>query len=516
MKLLKKLYNIAAAIFSRRFIIILLIAGQIAFLIGSIILLGENYYIMQAGLSAIAFILALYIVNRDENPAFKIAWLIPLLLFPVLTAGLYLYFKLQISLQLIKKAHLKVLDDTKSCMQSDEPVMKKLEQDDPKAANYCRYMNDYAGYSVCGNSSAEYYPSGEAIFPEIKNALEQAEKFIFIEFFIVNEGRMWREILDILKRKAAAGVDVRVIYDGFGSQLSLPASYHKKLEALGIKVRVFSPFSPFLFTAQNNRDHRKIIAIDGRIAFTGGFNLADEYINEKRRFGYWKDGGIKISGDAVFNCTVMFLRMWSVLAREQVSCEDFRAKNAQADCGSGFVLPFGDSPIDEEPVGKHTYMHIINSAQKYVYISTPYLTLDSDMMSAIEYASKSGVNIKLLLPGIPDKKYMLTIARSQYKKLLSIGVEIYEFDKGFVHEKLFISDDKVAVSGSINVDYRSLYLHFECGAFLYKQDCIKDMKKDYLNIVSEHSTQITESFCKELPLHSKISGAFLNIIASIL
>ena len=517
MKFLKKLYGCVTKVFSRRFIIILLIIAEILFLIDSVILMGEVYYIVDIVMGIIAFILSLYIVNRDEDPAYKIAWLFPLLLFPVLTAFLYLFFKLQISLQLIKKGHIKVVEETKDCLQPDENTIEYLESENPKIAGYCRYMQKYAGYPAAANSKADYYPSGEKVFPDIKQALESAENFIFMEFFIITEGKMWSETLDILKRKAQAGVDVRLIYDGFGSQMALPSGYHKKLEAVGVKTRIFSKFTPFLSTSQNNRDHRKIVVVDGKTAFTGGFNMADEYINEKERFGYWKDGGVRITGDAVYNCTVMFLRMWSFLTHEKADCESFKAQSERLDCPEGsFIIPFSDSPIDDEPVGKLTYLNIINNARKYVYISTPYLVLDSDMVTAMEYATKSGVDVKLLLPGIPDKKYMKMIAQSQYKKLLRKGVEIYEFDKGFVHEKLFVSDDDVAVSGSINLDYRSLYLHFECGAFLYRQDCIADMKNDYLEMVTKHATRVTQQWIKEIPLWQKIAGAMLNVISSLL
>lgn len=516
-KLMRKLYEIIAMVFSRRFIVILLILGQLVFIVASIMMLGDYFYILYIVSSVMAALLAFYIVNRDEPAAFKISWLIPLLIFPMFITFFYLYFNFQVSVQLIRKRHLEIMDSTKDALSSPAQLMEGLRADNPKLWGYCNYMGSYGGYTPCVNSSAEYYRSGEEIFPDIKEALESAERFIFLEFFIVNEGKMWGEVLDILKRKVAEGVDVRLIYDGFGSQLSLPAGYHKRLQAMGVKARIFNRFTPFLSTSQNNRDHRKIVVVDGKTAFTGGFNLSDEYINEKLRFGYWKDGGVKITGDAVYSCTVMFLRMWSFVSREPVDCASFKVKSDEQKCrDESFILPFGDSPVDDEPVGKFTYLNIINNARDYVYISTPYLILDSEFMTALEYASKSGVKIKLLLPSIPDKKYMRYIAQSQYKKLLSIGVEVYEFDKGFVHEKLFVSDDEVAVSGSINLDYRSLYLHFECGAFLYRQDCIADMKHDFLELTTKHSTRITERYCKEIPLYEKAAGAVLNVFSSLL
>ncbi len=516
-KLLRMLYSIATAVFSRRFIIILLIIWQIAFIIGSILILGENYYILYIISSVLSVIFALYIVNRDEPPAFKIAWIIPMLLFPVFMVFFYVYFSFQTSAQLIKKSHRAIMENTRDVFERPERLMNSLRADVPKLENYCRYMMDHGGYAPCPNSSAEYYPSGEAVFPDIKEALERAEKFIFIEFFIINEGKMWGEILEILKRKAAAGIDIRLIYDGFGSQLSLPAGYHKKLRAIGIKTHVFGRFTPFLSSSQNNRDHRKIIVVDGKVAFTGGFNLADEYINQKLRFGYWKDGAVRIVGDAVYNFTVMFLRMWGFVAREEIDCAAFKAERSPVKCREeSFILPFGDSPVDDEPVGQLTYLNIINNARDYVYISTPYLTLDSELNTALKYAAKSGVKVRILMPSIPDKKYMRVMAHSQYKQLLDNGVEIYEFDKGFVHEKLFIADDEVAVSGSINMDYRSLYLHFECGAFMFRQDCIADMKRDYNEIITKHSTKITKEFCDNISLPVKIAGAVLNVFASLL
>lgn len=512
-----RMKNLFMLIFSRKFIVALLILGQILFIALSVTVLGDIYLAVYIIMMVIAGILALHIVNSDDDPAFKIAWLIPLLVVPPLAAFMYIFFKAQISLELIKKFHIKIQNETKPLLQPSEELEREVEEESVQLSRYTKYMWDYGGYPICKNSNAEYYGSGEAAFEPIKQALMQAEKFIFIEFFIVQEGRMWGEILDILKEKVQNGVDVRVIYDGFGSQLSLPRGYHKKLEKMGIKAKVFSPFTPFLTTAQNNRDHRKIIVVDGKTAFTGGFNLADEYINEEERFGYWKDGGVKVTGDAVFNFTVMFLQMWMFVSQATCDVSSFKAlpdENGKYKENS-FILPFGDSPIDSEPTGKLTYINILNNAKDYVYISTPYLVLGNEMISAIKYAVKSGVKVKLLLPGIPDKKYMKIIAQSRYRMLLDLGVEIYEFTDGFVHEKSFISDDKVAVSGSINVDYRSFYLHFECGVYMYNTDCVMDMKADFEGMLAK-SKQITLEECRKIPVLTRFAGALLNVVAALL
>lgn len=513
---MKRLWKLLLQFFSRKFIVALLILGQIVFIALSITLLGDNYLAIYIVMTLIASVLALYIVNSDEDPAFKIAWLIPLLVVPPLTAFMYIFFKAQISLQLMKKHHIKIQQETKKEMELPDELLDRIGEQSESLKRYSKYMWDYGGFPVCENSKTKYYSSGEEVFPVIMEELEKAEKFIFLEFFIVQEGRMWGEILELLKRKVAEGVDVRVIYDGFGSQLSLPAGYHKKLQKAGIKTQVFLPFSPFLSTSQNNRDHRKIVVVDGNVAFTGGFNLADEYINEKERFGYWKDGGVRVEGDAVFNFTVMFLQMWQFLTQENCDISSFKAEYKKLEGTEGsYVLPFGDSPIDNEPVGKQTYMSILDGAKDYVYISTPYLVLGNEMMNAIRYATKSGVKVKLLLPGIPDKKYMKIIAQSKYRQLVEMGVELYEFTDGFVHEKSFISDDEIAVSGSVNVDYRSFYLHFECGVAMYRTHSVMDMKQNFEEMLSK-SEHITLERCDKIPLRIRFFGACLNIFESLL
>lgn len=514
---MRKLKKFMMLIFSRKFIIVLMILLEIMFMALCVTVLSDIYLGVYVVMTILGFILALYIVNSNDDPAFKIAWLVPLLIAPPLTAFMYFFFKTQISLQLIKKYHIKIEKETKSLMEYPKELREEIAEESGSLSRYAEYMWNYGGYPICKNSKSEYYGSGEAVFPHIKEELRSAEKFIFIEFFILLEGKMWDEVLEILKEKVQQGVDVRVIYDGLGSQLSLPRGYHKKLEEIGIKTRVFGPFAPFLTTASNNRDHRKIVVVDGKVAFTGGFNIADEYINVIDRFGYWKDGGVRITGDAVYNFTVMFLRMWMFLNYNQ-PCDiaSFKAEPQQLECReNSYVLPFGDSPIDNEAIGKRTYISVLNTARDYVYISTPYLTPCNEFMGAIRYAVKSGVKVKLLLPGIPDKKYMKMIAQSKYKSLLDIGVELYEFTEGFVHEKSFIADDRVAVSGSVNVDYRSFYLHFECGVFMYNTEAVGSMKQDFEGML-ERSERITYEHIKKIPVVTRFCGAVLNVFAALL
>ena len=314
---------------------------------------------------------------------------------------------------------------------------------------------------------------------------------------------MWRTILDILERKATEGVDVRLIYDGFGCLTTLPYHYERFLREKGIQCQVFNPFRPLQNIVQNNRDHRKICVIDGKTGFTGGINLADEYINQKRRFGHWKDTAVILKGEAVWNMTVMFLHMWNVIANSSEPIDHelhlphhFHPDSFESD---GYVQPYSDTPLDGEIVGENVYLNIINRARKYVYICTPYLIIDNEMMTALCLAAKSGVDVRIMTPGIPDKKMVFLLTQSYYEQLLEAGVHIYEYQPGFLHAKSFVCDDEIAVVGTINLDYRSLYLHFECAACLYQVEEIAEIEKDF---------QRTLEKCQEVTLENRKKGTF--------
>lgn len=317
----------------------------------------------------------------------------------------------------------------------------------------------------------------------LKKQLNAAEKFIFMEYFIVDNGVMWETLLEILERKAKEGVEVRFMYDGMCSISRLPYNYPKILESKGIKCKIFSEIRPILSTYQNNRDHRKICVIDGEVAFTGGVNPADEYINEKERFGHWKDTAIMLQGEAVQNFTILFLQMWNVTERRKENYEQYlTTKSREFRRELGYVLPYGDSPFDDEDVGKEVYLHILNHAKKYVHIMTPYLVLDNETLTNLTYAAKCGIEVIIIMPHIPDKWYAFVVAKTHYEELIEAGVQIYEYTPGFVHAKVFVSDDDTATVGTINLDYRSLYLHFECGAFIYNNQVVRDIEKDFEHI----------------------------------
>ncbi|MCL2420367.1 MAG: cardiolipin synthase [Defluviitaleaceae bacterium] len=332
------------------------------------------------------------------------------------------------------------------------------------------------------------YRFGEAMFEDMLAALSQAEKFIFMEYFIIKESGMWDRLLEVLVRKAGGGVDVRLIVDDLGSHRLFTRSYVAKLQSQGIKVLRFNPMVPFLLLFMNNRDHRKITVIDGHTAFNGGINIADEYINQKKPFGVWKDTGVRLQGDAVWSFTLMFIEMWDTFC---VTCERindhlaYKHIPAETVETESFVLPYGDTPLGHERLGENVYVDMLNQAEQYVYIFSPYLIISEKMINTLQMTAKRGVDVRLITPGIPDKKMVHRLARSYYRCLLEAGVRIYEYTPGFLHAKSFVCDDEIAVVGTINLDYRSLYLHFECATLLYQSDVIQDIKDDALQTIAE-------------------------------
>lgn len=430
----------------------------------------------------ISILAVLWIINRDENPAYKMSWIILILLVPLLGGVFYLVAGHKRPSRGLRRRLEAEQERRKEDLSQDPNIMKALEETEPHVAGQFRYVSEKAGYPVYQNTTARYYSLGEDLFRELLEELEKAEHFIFMEYFIVEDGLMWGSILRILEEKAKAGVDVRFMYDDMGCVSLLPANYEKQLEAKGIQCMAFNPFIPFLSLVMNNRDHRKITVIDGHTAFSGGVNLADEYINEKVRFGHWKDTGFMLRGEAVWNYTVMFLNIWNAFRHTDVSYEAFRPhrNHPAAFQSDGYVQPFGDSPLDEEIVAENVYLNILNQATDYVYIFTPYLIIDHEMETALCLAAKRGVDVRIVTPGIPDKKVIFQITRSYYTPLLKAGVRIYEYSPGFLHAKSYVCDDELAVVGTINMDYRGLYLHFECGTCFYQNHIVNQVKQDSL------------------------------------
>lgn len=519
-KLKKGKQGILHVVFSRTGIIILMALIQLGILLICFKLIRDYVFVTYWGMVFLGIWLVIVIISKPGNPAFQIAWIVPILTVPVFGALFYLYFNTQIGSRQLNKLILEEQAHTASFVEQDPETERKLREESPQMANLASYLRKAGGSAVHENTSARYFSSGEEVLEPLLQELRSANKFIFIEFFIINPGFMWDSVLEILKAKAQEGVEVRLLYDGMNELFRLPHGYPQELEKYGIKCRVFAPIIPALSTTQNNRDHRKIVVVDGRMAMTGGINLADEYINRKVRFGYWKDAAIMIEGDAVKSFTLMFLRMWKVTNPKTQEAEDYRKyidvpPADKTGRESGYVLPFDDNPLDGELASELVYMDILYSAKKYVHIMTPYLVLDHEMIVALTYAAKRGVDVKIMMPHVPDKKYAFLLARTYYNELLDAGVQIFEFEPGFVHTKAIVSDDEKAVVGSINMDFRSFYFSFECGVLLYRNTAVAGLENDFETALKKCLT-VTHDFYKKQLLIGRIAGKVLRLFAPLM
>lgn len=476
---------------------------------------SESFFDFYLASLTLSIIIVFIIINNKSNPSYKIAWIVPVMIFPIFGGLFYLlYGGNKLSTREKLKMVIQNIEMTNSLKQDDE-IIKKIGDKSIYAKNQSEYILNYAKCPVYNNTETTYFKIGEEKFEALLRELKKAEKFIFLEYFIIQEGKMFNSILEILEEKAKQGVDVRLIYDDVGCIVTLPHNYKNTLEAKGIKCRVFNPIKPFFTRRLNNRDHRKIVVIDGDVGFTGGINLADEYINEYEKHGYWKDAGIMLKGDAVWNLTVMFLSMWDYIDNKEEDYIKFKPSKNKYYNSKGYVQPFDDSPLINEPIGETVYLNLINKAKEYIYINTPYLIIDNEMATALKIAAKSGVDIKIVTPYIPDKKFVHAVTKSYYESFIKDGIEIYEFTPGFMHAKTFVVDAEYGVVGSINLDFRSLYLHYECGVWLYKTESIKSMKDDYLETL-KRCHKVTMEECKNTSSIRKVLRLIIRMFAPLL
>lgn len=507
--------NFFKVVFSRAVFTGAFIALQFAAVYLAITRFNEHFAIFYGVCLVLSAVVVVYLVSRDGNPAYKIAWIIPILALPVFGVLLYLVFgKNQLSLK--EKARMSSVAEQYEKAMRSVPAAEPALPEHTDAKRVSDYLHRAAGAPVFTHTETTYLPVGEVYFDTLLAELEKAEKFIFMEYYIIAPGTMWNAIHEVLRRKAESGVDVRVMYDDFGCMYKLPEGYEDTLEAEGIRCCVFNRFIPILSPRFNNRDHRKICVIDGNVGFTGGINFSDAYINVVQRCGHWLDAGVMLRGEGVYALTAMFLSMWDYT---RGVTEDFTSYAPDAAlCESitapGWVQPFGDTPLDNEPVGETVYMHLINRAKDYVYINTPYLIIDNEMITALTAAAKSGVDVRIVTPAISDSALVHEMTRSYYETLILAGVKIYEYTPGMVHAKTFIADDRSAVVGTINLDYRSLYLHFECGVWMCDTPAIADMKAEYLSEL-ERSAPITEELCLEQRRGRRLIRAVLRTLAPL-
>lgn len=510
---MKKLLKI---LFSRLTFGLVFIILQVGVLVLTLYYFRDTYAQVQTVFTVLSVISVLYIVNQEGSSAFKIAWILPIVFLPLFGIPLYILFGKKRIPERKKERISGMYLRYKAAM---EPLMSGSEHEalsEPDAQLQSEYLERYAASPGFTQTETTYYALGDTMFPAMLEELEKAERYIFMEYFIVEHGEMWDSILEVLARKAAAGVDVRFIYDDLSCIMRLPRDYPQRMEAMGIRCCTFHRFQPVPTGTLNNRDHRKICVIDGITAFTGGINLADEYINRRERFGHWLDCGVKVHGRAAYSFALMFLSMWDYIRHEEDDPVLFRpdpvALESVAD--DGFVQPYCDSPADSEPVGETAYINMLSRSKKYVYICTPYLVVDNEIMNAMASAAKCGVDVRIICPHIPDKWYVHLVTRSYYAPLLRAGVRVYEYTPGFIHSKSFVCDDEYAICGTINLDYRSLFLHHECAVWMYKSSAIADMKASYLDTLSK-CTEITPEAYRR-PWYIRLGQSLLRVFAPLM
>lgn len=467
-------------------------------------------------LSGFAIAVSLYVLNRREDPAYKIGWIAVILASPVIGIPLYL---LAGNRHVPKKLYNGTIRTNKymdNLLKEDESVLESIPDYDEDVSNIFRYGIHTSGFPVYQNTESEYYASGEEWFPHYLEALRSAKHFIFIETFIIDKGTLWDEVLGILKQKVNEGVEVKLIYDDFGS-ITLPQHYSRQLRNCGIEAHRFNHVRPAFIIQMNNRDHRKITVIDNEIAFTGGVNMADEYVNRISRYGYWKDSAIMIKGEAVWSFTVMFMGMLSYVRSADEPYVNYRSYQFpnRIEGDGGYYQPFSDTPTDKESVALSMHLNMVMHAKDYIYIDTPYLILNETMKQALILSSKNGVDVRILVPHIPDKQLVFQITKGFYQELIEAGIKIYEFTPGFNHTKNFVADDRIAIVGSANTDYRSYFLHYENGCLMYKTSEIMKIKQNFLDAV-EFSHEVTLQEAKNTFVLLKLVRGVLNFFIPLL
>ncbi|SFL35198.1 cardiolipin synthase [Lachnospiraceae bacterium KH1T2] len=464
----------------------------------------------------ITVILALLVYGRHMNASYKLPWIILILGLPPMGMMLYLFFGRKGALSK-QKSEYRGLDEALSEVYPvNAKVIQEVDKDDPYIGSFMKYIIYQGGFSVWKHTRTEFYNDGAVGAAAQIEELKKAEKYIFMEYHAVEDGVGFEPFKQVLMEKARAGVEVRLIFDDIGSIMFIDKSFSKELESAGVQVRDFNPVSPIIHVFMNYRDHRKITVIDGKVGFVGGYNLANEYFHITEPYGFWKDSGVKITGDAVKSLVLIFMGMWNYIKLTDsgedgekytaVSCEDIE--------DDGYVLPYADSPMLQEPLAETVYMNMLRTAKKYCWFTTPYLIITDEMSREIVDAAKRGVDVRIITPGIPDKRLVYSETRSYYAQLARDGVRIFEYTPGFCHSKMCIADDVSAIVGTINLDFRSLYLHFENGIYFYKSKVIKDIKKDF-NDMYAVSREVTDKY-DHRNLSLRIRQCLLRLVSPLM
>ncbi len=456
---------------------------------------------------------AITIIASDDNPEYKVPWLVFVMILPIAGFMLYLIFYSRT----LKKKYIKRLRDLKdhSYQKDDSELFERLSAENLVAANQARLLCNIGETHLFTNTKQTYIPIGEEMQKSLLADLESAEKFIYMEYYIIDEGAFWSSVLDVLKRKAAAGVEVKLVYDDIGCMTTLSGNYFRVLRSYGIDAAVFSILRGNAYKEFNNRSHRKITVIDGKIGYTGGINIADEYINLKNDLGHFKDTAVRLEGEAVWELTKLFLIDFGMNVRNmpEITSVLFPKQNVS---DSGYVIPFGDGPrpIYDRRVSKSVVQNMINNATQYVYITTPYLVVDNDLCSSIENAALRGVDVRIIVPSRSDSRLIAGMGKSYYNRLMDAGVRIYEYSPGFIHAKSYLADGEYAVIGTMNLDYRSMVHNFENGVWMYNCEAIKDLELDVMSVLDK-SVEVTSDMLK-ISLPRRFMRAVVRIFAPML
>lgn len=502
--------------FSKKIFGILFFILQLVLLIMPVTGIYDSNIFLNGGMTLIAISLIIFEINRESSSGFKLIWIALIGVVPLFGIFLYIYVHSDLLITGIKKNLRTLTAKVAAITATMSDAMPALHTEERDEYGIFRYLHD-AAYAPCFNCcDMRYFRFGEEMFDSLMEDIKSAKKYIFIEFFIINESDyMWKRLFELLKQKASQGIEVRLMYDAMGSLTCTSKDFDQKLRAYGIKCVVFSPVKPFVSTYHNNRDHRKIVIIDGRCAYTGGVNIADEYINSKVRFGHWKDTAIRIDGEGVKGFLLMYFKIWDLMQRTYDDYSQYLVTVPKAELTGGYLCAFDDTPMDTENVSRNLYMHIINTAKDYVYINTPYLILDDELLQALKFAARRGVDVRICMPHIPDKWYAFALARTYYPELMKSGVKIYEYTPGFLHAKSTISDDIRGYIGSANYDYRSLYLHYECGVYIYKNNVIKTIKTDFTDTLKRCKLFTQEDY-RRLNIFYRMAGRIFRFFASLM
>ena len=511
MRILKKVISF---MFSRLFLVALMIVFQIALLAFLVLYFSRSIFYVYLLFNLISFFATIGVVSSQDAPSYKLTWAIAILVFPLIGGVFYLLFSRRSMPRPLRKRVEHTLERTHLHM-PDNSLEQELFACTPHLSLQSRYIYNVTGYPLMANTQAEYFSLGDKVFPRLLQELHKAEHFIFLEFFIIRPGLFWDSVFEILEEKVREGVEVRLMYDDLGSIVTLPKRYNRMIRRAGIHLCVFNPFRPRINVMFNHRDHRKVVVIDGKTAFCGGFNLADEYINRYERYGHWKDTGVMLRGDAVWSFTFMFLQQWQFSTGEPLRYEDYHTAQEHLLPQNGLAQVFGDTPLDMVNVTETIYLHVIARATKYVYIATPYLVIDKEMENSLCSAAQSGVDVRIFTPHIYDKWYVHLLTRSHYDTLIKAGVRVYEYTPGFMHAKMFVVDDQVCMVGTCNMDFRSFYLHFECGVVFYHSDIVQKVKQDMLECQKlSHEMQLGET--EQISIFRRLLRALLKVFAPLM